>query len=362
MMNQPLTEMNQLKKLKLQGDLLNMMASSNSLENQSLYNTFPTSFPYLMNSSVLGLPKPELSASRFQMNAISMAYELAARADRELKLRQFMESKGLIQTSSLSSISEEKLDHFKQSAAAGSMAHHNLKVEETTVKVPKPVKVSRPVTKKSPPVEQGGLSEYYSEKVSSYTSSQHVTPKRPHSDLEEKDISARESRRSRREKKAADKQSDRAEQAINYSQRLTRRTNKIQTMQITQVIEEKVEKKPLVEVNLKEFLKCVDSPTIQVGLQSQAVVPAVEKKFRSSRREFKQVWNPSVDCDYQGYFKRIIEIIGGQIKEERALRFLKWKNYDSEEALRIIKKKKNYFRDSMTIREEDIERKTPSFK
>jgi len=55
-------------------------------------------------------------------------------------------------------------------------------------------------------------------------------------------------------------------------------------------------------------------------------------------------------------------MIGGEIIQEKALKFLKWKQFDVDEAMRIVKKKKNYFRDGITIKEADIEEFTPKFR
>jgi hypothetical protein len=338
--NPCLIDINSLTKtLKLQEDLMTLMTSNNLLPNQQLFNRLTTSTPSLINQSLIAMPRPELDLSRPHLNAMEMAIYLADQAEKAQMLKNILEPKVLYDGN----------------------GHHYIKIEEKDIHAPEPLNISENLQNNSSNRVQATNRDFHLTKKPSNISSQNLIPKRPHSEIEVDQVSARQARRSKRQQKAAEKLEQRCEQDTSISKRTTRSRTNLHTVVTTNKNQVNVKKPIITEDPPKKYLRCGGSSVTNIGEQYQSVIPACVKN-PSSRRNNTPVWDPSTDCDYRRYLKKITELIGGHLKEEKALKFLKWKNYDVEEALRIIKKKKNYFRDSMTFREENIEGRTPAFK
>lgn len=125
----------------------------------------------------------------------------------------------------------------------------------------------------------------------------------------------------------------------------TRKLNKLQIMRQTQeeIIEEA--KKNLAETNLRNYLKVDEnSKEIRVGTSYQAVIPPLGEK-RAINREVKRTWDPEVKCDMEKYFKELDAMLGEGVVEAKALKLLTRKEYNVEESLRMVKKKRNYYKE-----------------
>jgi len=90
--------------------------------------------------------------------------------------------------------------------------------------------------------------------------------------------------------------------------------------------------------NYKNCLRCEGPKDTRIGETFQTLVP--EKGTKREPKQLTNKWNPDWTDKSDEYLKRLFEIIGGEIIQEKALKFLKWKNFDVDEAMRIVKKKK----------------------
>lgn len=181
--------------------------------------------------------------------------------------------------------------------------------------------------------------------------------------LEEKSLSPKFSKNNqvdglevKREKRVYRKSSDRIKKKLVKQLAITRPSddsrplNQLQLQKINTDQRLTEEKKKYDEEVVQKYLKPAENCEIKVGGDHQAKIPKLTKTSR--HRNLKQVWDPECYNETKEYLDLLEKLLEGSLIEQKALRMLKIKNFNVDSVVKMIKKKRIYFKSVYTAQVE----------
>lgn len=97
-------------------------------------------------------------------------------------------------------------------------------------------------------------------------------------------------------------------------------------------------------------MRVPEDPKIYIGSDHQAVIPSITRTPSTHIHPEKAVWNPEGNGHDWDKFTQFIDVaLGDDIMVEKPLRLLARRDYDVEKVIKMIKKKRNYFKEYFKV-------------